>query len=511
MRTVIKGPKKKTKYILFLFILLLLLIVSFSFFFTSDKNKSVENINIKKIGAVGDGKTDDTLIIQKALNSAKSSNKPITITIPKGTYKLTDTLVVYSNTNITLEKGAILERNHSSSIIVNGESTKEYKKYDGEGNITIEGGTLDGNLENYPSPFNAIGIAHGKNISIKNLVVKDIAGGHAIDINGSKDVLIENCQFLGYKDVTTDHSRYYSEAVQIAEQTKLGFPRFGEYDGTPSQDITIDNNYFGPSGTKGTTAWPVGVGNHLTVYDEFNKGIKIINNRFDGMTLAGIRPLKWQDTYIANNTFTSCYIGIQLSNTNGQGESSKTVDGVQTNKPQSGSNYVIENNTFNNSKKNGIFGRGWFINDTLATMDSLTVKGNIFTNQNLNFKGAVIDLSWIKDVTLDENVISNVYKGISISYGSNIKISKNDLNAISTDGISINEQVNLYPNFSNGVTIAENSISDFSGFGVKANYVTSLLVHNNSLETASTNLKNSILYQNSNNIKVYANNQTAKQ
>lgn len=37
----------------------------------------------------------------------------------------------------------------ADSNLINGEVGKKYSGYNGEGNIIIEGGTLDGNINNY--------------------------------------------------------------------------------------------------------------------------------------------------------------------------------------------------------------------------------------------------------------------------------------------------------------------------------------------------------------------------
>ncbi|MER2058999.1 MAG: right-handed parallel beta-helix repeat-containing protein [Niallia sp.] len=466
--------KHKNKHIVirhkFIFVIVGLLLISACFLYlnkeeTSSPPKPLTNVNVQDFGAEGNGKTDDTNGIQKALNLAKNNEDIVTVHIPKGIYKLSETLVVYSNTHLILEDGAIILRDHLSSMLVNGEANHNYYGYNGEGNITIEGGTFDGNIQEYPTGFNGIGIARGSNITIKNVTIKDIAQGHAIDINASKNVLIENCKFIGYSDPTADHSRNYTEAIQIAEHTKMGFPRFGAYDGTPSKNITIQENYFGNSDTTGASPWPVGVGNHLTVQDKYNSNIKIINNTFDGMPLAGVRPYKWQDTTISNNTFLSCYIGVLLSNPNGEGESSRTADGVQTSQPQSGSNYTIHKNIFNKTQKDGIYGRGWNSNNTLSTMNTIKITENIFNNQDLEQKGSAINLSWIEDVVIEKNEISNVYRSIYLTFGSNISILQNKMSSIASDAILIDEPNNPLPNnrFTKNILVDNNTIRNFAG------------------------------------------------
>lgn len=52
-------------------------------------------LNVKKIGAKGDGKIDDTEALQKAINFCKNNNNVSVLLLPEGNYKTTDTLNIY--------------------------------------------------------------------------------------------------------------------------------------------------------------------------------------------------------------------------------------------------------------------------------------------------------------------------------------------------------------------------------------------------------------------------------
>lgn len=64
----------------------------------NDVNKKTyrDTINVKVLGAVGDGTTDDTSVIQSALTTYPGR----TIYFPKGTYKITTTLTISSGTKL---------------------------------------------------------------------------------------------------------------------------------------------------------------------------------------------------------------------------------------------------------------------------------------------------------------------------------------------------------------------------------------------------------------------------
>jgi Pectate lyase superfamily protein len=59
--------------------------------------------NLKKVyGAVGDGTADDTEAIQRALKELGTPGHSPVLWIPSGTYRITETLMLISNINISI-------------------------------------------------------------------------------------------------------------------------------------------------------------------------------------------------------------------------------------------------------------------------------------------------------------------------------------------------------------------------------------------------------------------------
>jgi len=89
--------------------------------------------NVQTFGATGDGSTDDTVAMNLATTTANSDGGG-TVYVPKGTYKLTSSLILHSNTTLWMDPNAVLLRNFAGAAAVAGYSAK---------NGTIRNATLD--------------------------------------------------------------------------------------------------------------------------------------------------------------------------------------------------------------------------------------------------------------------------------------------------------------------------------------------------------------------------------
>jgi hypothetical protein len=258
---------------------------------------------------VSAGEGDSATKIQNALNAARDAGGG-TVYIPTGTYNLGSRLEIYTGTTLLLSQKAVMFRNHNSNMIINGAGGASYSGYAGQTDIKIIGGIWECRGTAFPStPAMGISIGHGSNIIIQDLTVSNVGGYHAIEVNSSKNVRISNCRFVGYKDTG---SRAYSEAVQIDLAKSSGvFGAFGSYDNTPCTDVVVENCYFGPSGTAGTTSWPTGIGSHSYTSGVKHTNVKMVGNTFDSMTEYAIRlDVTYDDTIISNNIIKNCFAGI---------------------------------------------------------------------------------------------------------------------------------------------------------------------------------------------------------
>lgn len=212
-------------------------------------------LNVKILGAVGDGLTNDAEALQSALNVGG------TIFIPKGTYLVNSTLFFYSNTTIIMEDGAVLKRNSNNvKCILCSQYYEDTTVYNGQKNVRICGGTFDLG-SGFTQGGCGIGFVHCENIFIENVTVKNVnTGYHCIDCGGSRNVTVKDCVFTEHQT-----NNISGEMLQIdGTGSKSAFPIYSFaddspcYDGTPTVNMEIcgcrfDMNDFSPA-----------IGNHNT-------------------------------------------------------------------------------------------------------------------------------------------------------------------------------------------------------------------------------------------------------
>lgn len=319
-------------------------------------------INVRDYGAIGDGVTDDRAGIQAALDDGGW------VYVPPGVYAITSgVLRLRGDTRLTLAPGATLLRTGAGMILTNQDETTPYGGYSGHGNLLIEGGVWDANGTVQTAYGSALGICHAGNVTIRDAVFVNVAGHHAIEVNSSHRVLIENCHFRGFRH---DGDRNFSEAIQIdaAINETTGF---APYDGTVCDDIEVRSCWFGASGTAGTQPWPRGVGTH-SVPDTWHRNIRIISNVFDGVTWAAIRSYWWDRAIITGNQIINSAgegIAIQYDSRYVEVHGNQVID--------SAANGILVNNdcTQINVRDNDVIGSGA---GTTNTYGGIRVSGSSY-------------------------------------------------------------------------------------------------------------------------------------
>ena len=157
-------------------------------------------VDVKKCGAIGDGVTDDTAAIQKALDGGQR-----TVSIPQGIYKISAALKVDSHTSIKADPRAIIRLadhagvNKDVFLLTNRDLTG------GNRDISISGGIWDGNSEH--NPRGREGDPNGYTGSAINFVNVCYLEIHDLTVRNPEAFSIRLCRIEDFviEDIRFDH------------------------------------------------------------------------------------------------------------------------------------------------------------------------------------------------------------------------------------------------------------------------------------------------------------------
>lgn len=162
-----------------------------------DAKRDVSGIDVRTCGAVGDGRSDDSLAIQSALDAGAGL-----VVVPAGTYRIGTTLRMPSNTRLVAHPAAHMVladgagRNTDSFLLANARSDG------GDTNIWVEGGIWDGNNPGNPRGPDEPGSYTGAPLdfrSVNGLVLRGMtlrdAECYYIRIGEARNFLVEDIVF----------------------------------------------------------------------------------------------------------------------------------------------------------------------------------------------------------------------------------------------------------------------------------------------------------------------------
>ena len=445
-----------------------------------EKGIEVSALNVKDYGAVGDGVNDDRQAIQDTIDAAAKGLGGGKVYFPEGTYLVKEIVFLRSHTHLEVhEKATILNginiKNHPSIVFMTGLFTDDGDQVEWEPteDISYSGGTIDMNgalneegtkAKNLPliNSSGAFAIGNSKNVTISNVTFKDSYQGHAIQIAGSKNVLVDNSRFLGQALPKTmkDGQIISKESIQIEPLTRKGFPYALNDNGQKSENVTIQNSYFGKSEKSGELVTAIGT-HYQTATTENPSNIKILNNHFDNMMYAGVRFTGFTDILIKGNRFdkktkeeSKHYRenGAALVNA----YSYKNVkDILDLNK-----HVTITGNVFNIADSNTKAIRvAKDSADYLGKVTDITVTKNIIRNNSKNPEQPNIEMLRVSDnLVVSDNIISGGKDGIVIeeSAGS-ITVLNNQLSNLTGNHVSL-----LKTDFNGTSSDTNNSVGDFN-------------------------------------------------
>ena len=155
---------------------------------------SKHRINVKDRGAKGDGRTDDTAAVQKAIDEVSGTGR--TVLVPNGIYMINAVgerrLSLRNNTTLRLSEGATLKEGHYAVLTIAGVS-----------NVTVIGGLLEGDRDKHQGAAGEWGMGIRIERGARHITIAGVTArkmwGDGFYIEGAEDVTL--CA------VVADHNR----------------------------------------------------------------------------------------------------------------------------------------------------------------------------------------------------------------------------------------------------------------------------------------------------------------
>ncbi|MFY4774438.1 glycosyl hydrolase family 28-related protein [Metabacillus sp. RGM 3146] len=392
---------------------LIVLTAFFAFYFAVKNDKKISHpinskkvINVKKYGAAGNGKKDDTQVIQKALSDGAGGK----IYFPKGNYKISRELEVTDGTEV-FGKDAELQAAHSLDSVI---------QLKGE-DIHLHDLTIDGRY----TSLKGITVAEGsKNITIKNSLIHNFTQPKKIELSrltvsgvriegGVKDVLIDksSIQNVKAKHPIKGWDHFVARGILISPESNKQ---------PDTENVTISHSTFRNIGPKDD-------GDGIVVQGFKNKvNLKVLNNSFSYTFKraikiqspgALIKGNKIYNNFNGNNFYSTYketndydmwaaisayanYVTIEKNTISGEGNYQRIIDVANA------SHIKITNNFIKNGKK-GNYKNSDIVAITNNAKDNIkdfTVSNNVF----INGRYGVYAEHGIPDLTVKDNKQINV-------------------------------------------------------------------------------------------------------
>lgn len=443
-------------------------------------NLLLREVNVKVLGAIGNGIADDTAIIQTALNTVYQQGGGIVV-VPSGKYKLTSSLFIGSNVHLSLNKNAQFIRFHNGDFIVNFSKVKGSSKltgYNGESNITIDGGIWDNQGDFYDSGQCMI-FAHAKKIKISNAVILNVKGGHAIEFNGIDGGIIDSVEAYGF------NGQSFRGAFQI-DLDKTGTPptlgEYGSLDSTPCKNIEVKNCKVGKS--KKMNSWGRGVETHSSTIGVSHENISIHDNYFEDTIETAIRAYAWNNISIKKNRMINCGSGIIINPPLlSKPEDLYDLEGNLTNGSQSQfqisiMDNVIDGTTMTSGLSSGIGIWGQARNGTLY---DVIVTNNTVKKVAANTNG--IYLKRVEKGIISNNIVEDIgHNGISVTASKKLVINNNIIDKIGITGIYCkNDEDSDASVIGEDISIVNNKVNNCGGHGIHMETNKDALINNNTI------------------------------
>ena len=190
-------------------------------------------VNVRQKGAKGDARTDDTAALQAAFDKVAGTGG--TVLVPDGVYMVDAVgdrlLKIRNDTTLKLSPGATIK------AIPNGSQNYAVLTVAGVSNVTITGGTLEGDRSQHTSKEGQWGmgvmiIEGSKNITVSGVTSKEMWGD---------GFYVGTAQDVTFCSVVADHNRRQGLSVIEVERLEVTNSVFSNTQGTrPSAGIDLE-------------------------------------------------------------------------------------------------------------------------------------------------------------------------------------------------------------------------------------------------------------------------------
>ena len=191
-------------------------------------------VNVRQNGAKGDGHTDDTAALQAAVDKVAGTGG--TVLVPAGVYMVDAVtterrLKIRNDTTLKLSPGAIIK------AIPNGAKDYAVLTITGSSNVTVDGGTLQGDRSQHTSREGEWGMGlsileGSKNVTISGVTSKEM-WSDGFYVQGAKNVT--------FCSVVADYNRRQGLSVIEVDRLEVTNSVFSNTQGTrPSAGIDLE-------------------------------------------------------------------------------------------------------------------------------------------------------------------------------------------------------------------------------------------------------------------------------
>lgn len=425
----------------------------------SSYSKSGSTITIK-----ASANEDITTTLNNALAEATASggdNAPVTVLVPAGTHKISNSLRINSNTTLDLQGGTLqYASKERHNMIMSGTSAYNESSraagYNGFKNITIKNGTFASIKSNRGT---TIRLSHATNVRLENLTLAGGGCAHQIEVAAIDGFTAKNCTFKNWTGAGGKHEEALQLDVPCNTETFQGV----YLDGTPMKNVEITGCIF--------DGVPRGVGTHSFLVGSYHENIRINDNTFNNVTNEAIVGLAYYNCQITNNKIINCGTGILVQFfKNGEVADSRsslystTFDGkkrfkgaIRTNaKTIISGNVITTRYTKSCSEIQGIRVEGRKLTKAIKGIDGVTIpagsyyiSGVTISNNKITTAGYGIYMIGTRSATISGNTITQKntastdkkkakYDGILVEGNcSNLKITKNKIKNMNRNGIFV--------------------------------------------------------------------------